>query len=92
MELSLFHFSSNDSAFTSGKYRLFLEGAKFAGRHGFTAARTPERHFHAFGGLYSNPSAPCSAIAMVTKRVRMISTLSRRMRATPNRRSFWCFL
>jgi natural product biosynthesis luciferase-like monooxygenase protein len=71
MEFSLFYFSSNDAAFTSDKYRLFLEGAKFADRHGFTAVWTPERHFHAFGGLYPNPSVLCSALAMVTKRVRL---------------------
>ena len=34
---------------------LLLEGAKFADRDGFAAVWTPERHFHAFGGLYPNP-------------------------------------
>ena len=38
------------------KYRLLLEGARFADTHGFSAVWTPERHFHAFGGLYPNPS------------------------------------
>ena len=71
MEFSLFYFSSNDATFTSDKYRLYLEGAKFADRRGFTAVWTPERHFHAFGGLYPNPSVLCSALAMVTERVRL---------------------
>lgn len=71
MEFSLFYFSSNDATFTSDKYRLFLEGAKFADRNGFTAVWTPERHFHAFGGIYPNPSVLCSALAMVTERVRL---------------------
>ena len=38
------------------RYRLLLEGAKFADEHGFAAVWTPERHFHAFGGLYPNPA------------------------------------
>ncbi len=39
----------------SERYRLLLEGAKFADTHGFAAVWTPERHFHAFGGLYPEP-------------------------------------
>ena len=30
---------------------------------------TPERHFHAFGGLYPNPSVTSAAIAAITTRV-----------------------
>ena len=49
------------------KYRLLLEGAKFADDHGFNAVWTPERHFHAFGGPYPNPSVTGAAVAAVTK-------------------------
>src|SRR5262249_21962181 len=42
MEFSLFYFSSSDAEFTTDKYRLLLEGAKFADKHGFTAVWTPE--------------------------------------------------
>src|SRR5690606_26160226 len=53
----------------SSRYRLLLEGARFADRHGFKAVWTPERHFHSFGGLYPNPAVVGAAIAAVTERV-----------------------
>ena len=46
--------------------RLLLDGARFADDHGFEAVWTPERHFHAFGGLYPNPSMTSAAIAAIT--------------------------
>ena len=49
------------------KYELLLEGAKFADAHGFCAVWTPERHFHAFGGPYPNPSVTGAAVAAVTR-------------------------
>ena len=42
---------------------LLLEGAKFADANGFCAVWTPERHFHAFGGPYPNPSVTGAAVA-----------------------------
>lgn len=71
MQFSLLYFSSNEAGFTENKYRLLLEGAKFADEHGFTAVWLPERHFHAFGGLYPNPSVLAAALAMATKRIRL---------------------
>jgi natural product biosynthesis luciferase-like monooxygenase protein len=71
MNFSLFYFSSNEAEFQRNKYRLLLEGAKFADEHDFAAVWVPERHFHAFGGLYPNPSVLASALAVVTKRVRI---------------------
>ncbi len=53
------------------KYKLMLESAKFADENGFSAILTPERHFHAFGGPYPNPSVTSAAIAAVTSRVRI---------------------
>jgi natural product biosynthesis luciferase-like monooxygenase protein len=70
MDLSLFYFA-NDSAGDGDRYRLLMEGAKFADTHGFAAVWTPERHFHAFGGLYPNPSVTSAAIAAVTERVQI---------------------
>ena len=46
-------------------YRVLLEGARFADRHGFTAVWTPERHFHDFGGLFPNPSVTGAAVAAI---------------------------
>jgi natural product biosynthesis luciferase-like monooxygenase protein len=66
---SLFYFASADSNAPQNKYRLLLEGAKFADQHAFEAVWTPERHFHAFGGPYPNPSVTGAALAAVTERV-----------------------
>jgi natural product biosynthesis luciferase-like monooxygenase protein len=59
----------NDDAPGRDKYRLMLEGAKYFDRNGFEAVWTPERHFHAFGGPYPNPSVTGAALASVTERI-----------------------
>lgn len=71
IEFSLFYFPSADASSAADQYRLLLEGAKFADNHGFTAVWTPERHFHAFGGLYPNPSVASAAIAAITSNVQI---------------------
>src|SRR5690349_15168293 len=68
MDFSLFYFANNDTQ-QQDCYRLLLEGARFADDHGFTAVWTPERHFHAFGGLFPNPAVLGAAIAATTQRV-----------------------
>ncbi|MFN3414706.1 MAG: MupA/Atu3671 family FMN-dependent luciferase-like monooxygenase [Caldimonas sp.] len=73
VDFSLFYFSSDESEGAGDKYRLLLEGAKYADQHGFAAVWTPERHFHAFGGLYPNPSVTSAAIAAITQRVKIRS-------------------
>jgi natural product biosynthesis luciferase-like monooxygenase protein len=69
ISFSLFYFASNDSGSAKDKYRLLIEGAKFADRNGFEAIWTPERHFHAFGGLFPNPSVTSAALATITERI-----------------------
>ena len=71
IEYSLFYFSSADNGRRHDKYRLLLEGAKFADENGFAAIWTPERHFHAFGGLFPNPAVTAAAIATITTRVQI---------------------
>jgi natural product biosynthesis luciferase-like monooxygenase protein len=71
LAFSLFYFASADSAEQRDKYRLLIEGARFADERGFAAVWTPERHFHAFGGLYPNPAVTGAAVAAVTKRVQI---------------------
>jgi natural product biosynthesis luciferase-like monooxygenase protein len=71
MDFSLFYFASDDGIDAADKYRLLLEGAKFADSHGFCAVWTPERHFHAFGGIYPNPSVTSAAIATITERIQI---------------------
>ncbi|MCC5972566.1 MAG: LLM class flavin-dependent oxidoreductase [Rubellimicrobium sp.] len=66
MEFSLFYWG-NDDGVGRDKYRLLLDGARFADAHGFCAVWTPERHFHAFGGPYPNPSVTGAAVAAVTR-------------------------
>ena len=70
IDFSLFYFSG-DEAESAGadKYRLLLEGARFGDEHGFRAVWTPERHFHAFGGLYPQPAVTGAAVAAVTQRI-----------------------
>ena len=46
-----------------------MESAKFADANGFEAVWTPERHFHAFGGLFPNPAISSMAVAAVTQNV-----------------------
>ncbi|MFM1870914.1 MAG: hypothetical protein RL398_336, partial [Planctomycetota bacterium] len=69
ISFSLFYFASDEGEFAQDKYRLLTEGARFADEHGFEAIWTPERHFHAFGGLYPNPAVASAAIAAITKHV-----------------------
>jgi natural product biosynthesis luciferase-like monooxygenase protein len=70
---SLFHFASGMDADDPDPYKLILEAAKFADRHGFEAIWSPERHFHDFGAPYPNPSVMNAAIATVTQRLHLRS-------------------
>ena len=68
MDFSLYYWGNDDGA-GPRKYELLLEGARFADANGFCAVWTPERHFHAFGGPYPNPSVTGAAVAAVTKNI-----------------------
>jgi natural product biosynthesis luciferase-like monooxygenase protein len=71
MGFGIYFFSDDGSKNSDDKYRLLLESARFADRHGFSAVWTPERHFQTFGGLYPNPSVLSAALAMITERVQI---------------------
>jgi natural product biosynthesis luciferase-like monooxygenase protein/amino acid adenylation domain-containing protein len=71
MQFSLLYFASNEMELAENKYELFLEGARFADQHDFTAVWIPERHFHPFGGLYPNPSVLAAALAVATDKIRL---------------------
>ena len=71
MDFSLFYFAADAGEASENKYRLLLEGARYADQHGFSAVWTPERHFHAFGGLYPNPAVTSAAVAAITSRVQI---------------------
>jgi len=68
IDFNLFYWG-NDDGVGPKKYELLLEGAKFADANGFNAVWTPERHFHAFGGPYPNPSVTGAAVAAVTQNI-----------------------
>ena len=64
-DFSLFFWGNDDSA-GAGKYKLLLDSARYADSRGFRAIWTPERHFHAFGGPFPNPSVTGAAVAAIT--------------------------
>ena len=71
LRFSLYFFSGDGSKETGDKYRLVIESARYADRHGFAAVWTPERHFQDFGGLYPNPSVLSAALAVLTERIQI---------------------
>jgi hypothetical protein len=70
-EFSLFYFGNDNQVEPQQRYELLFEGARFADREGFSAVWTPERHFHAFGGMYPNPAMTSAALAAITTRVQI---------------------
>ena len=68
---SLLFFASRQAAFTKDKFDLFREAALYADRNDFEAVWVPERHFHAFGGMFPNPSLTGVLLAEITERVRI---------------------
>ncbi|HEX7239883.1 MAG TPA: LLM class flavin-dependent oxidoreductase, partial [Longimicrobiaceae bacterium] len=69
LTFSLFYFADASGDDAEDKYRIYLDGGRFADRHGFEAVWAPERHFHENGGLYPNPSVLSAALAPLTTRV-----------------------
>lgn len=68
---SLLYFDGKGASTQPDKYRLLLEGAKYADTHNFLAVWTPERHFHPFGGIYTNAAITSAALATITTNVRL---------------------
>ena len=66
--MSLFYFAAGEEQAHEG-YRLMLESARWADEQGLEAVWIPERHFHAFGAPYPNPSVVAGALAIATKRI-----------------------
>ncbi len=71
IDFSIFFFSGSDRMELSKKYDFIIKAAEFADKHDFLAVWCPERHFHEFGGLYPNPAILHSALAMVTKNIKL---------------------
>ncbi len=68
---SLLFFASQSAEFKSGKFDLFRESTKIADQMGFEAVWIPERHFHAFGGMFPNPALAAVFIAEQTRQIRL---------------------
>ncbi|MCG8312767.1 MAG: LLM class flavin-dependent oxidoreductase [Pseudomonadales bacterium] len=73
MKFSLFYFDGDGLNANGDLYRLLLDSTRFADENGFHSVWTPERHFHAFGGLYPNPAVTSTALAMITKQIQIRS-------------------
>ncbi|BAZ33696.1 amino acid adenylation domain-containing protein (plasmid) [Cylindrospermum sp. NIES-4074] len=73
LQFSLYYFGSYKAEFSTNKYNLLFEGAKFGDNHGFTAIWIPERHFHSFGGFSPNPSVIAAALARETQQIQLRS-------------------
>ena len=69
LQFSLYFFGNYPAAYDPDKYRLILDGARFADQNNFTAVWLPERHFHALGGFSPNPSLLAAALARETSRI-----------------------
>jgi natural product biosynthesis luciferase-like monooxygenase protein len=69
------YFFGNDEGGAGGaeQRRLMLEAVRFADEHGFAAVWSPERHFHAFGGLSPNPAVMGAAFAAISRKLRIRS-------------------
>lgn len=73
MKFSLFYFDGDGSRPQEDNYRLLKDSALFADKNDFLALWSPERHFHAFGGLYPNPALTSMALAMITEKIQLRS-------------------
>lgn len=70
-DFSLYFFGSYPDQSQQDKYGAILEAARFGDKHGFHGVWFPERHFHAFGGLFPNPVVLAAAVARETSRIRI---------------------
>lgn len=68
---SLLFFASAPAEAELGKFDLFRASTRFADERGFEAVWIPERHFHAFGGIFPNPSLMAVVLAESTRRIRI---------------------
>ncbi len=66
MEFGLFMWGNDDGP-APDKYDLMFQAARYFDSNGFDSVWTPERHFHAFGGPFPNPSVTGAALAAITE-------------------------
>lgn len=68
---SLLFFASQSAEYKNGKFELLRESTRIADEFGFEAVWIPERHFHAFGGMFPNPALAAVFLAEQTRRIRL---------------------
>ncbi len=68
---SLLFFANAPAEAEIGKFDLFRASSRFADEHEFEAVWIPERHFHAFGGIFPNPALMAVVLAESTRRIRI---------------------
>jgi natural product biosynthesis luciferase-like monooxygenase protein len=68
---SLLFFANAPAEAEIGKFDLFRESSRFADEHHFEAVWIPERHFHAFGGIFPNPALMAVVLAESTQHIRI---------------------
>jgi natural product biosynthesis luciferase-like monooxygenase protein len=73
IDLGVMFFNGTEEGNERDRYRLVLETARFADRHGFSSIWVPERHYTSFGGLYPNPAVLHAALARETSRIRLMA-------------------
>jgi natural product biosynthesis luciferase-like monooxygenase protein len=71
VDFSVIFFSDAGRYPTGNRYQLVFDIAEYVDRRNFSALWVPERHFHRFGGIYSNPGVLAAALAMRTRNVRL---------------------
>jgi phthiocerol/phenolphthiocerol synthesis type-I polyketide synthase D len=71
IHFGLIFFSSSEAPFSGDKYRLVIESARYADRHGFSSIWIPERHFTRDGWLYPNPAVLQAALARETSQIHL---------------------
>ncbi len=71
MQFGLIFFASSAAPQGGDRYRLVIDSARFADRHGFSSVWIPERHFTHDGWLYPNPAVLQAAIARETERIHL---------------------
>ena len=71
VDFSVIFFSDAGRYPAGNRYQLVFDIAEYVDRHGFSALWVPERHFHRFGGIYSNPGVLAAALAMRTSDIRL---------------------
>ncbi len=73
IDFGMLYFASQDVITKENKYKLLLEGAKYADENDFESIWVPERHFNNFGDQFPNPAIAAAAVASTTKNIKIRS-------------------